>query len=55
MPRLAGQREAYLLKAMRDYQSGARFGAGAIMPDVMSGVDEAEMQALAHYLAHLAP
>lgn len=53
MPRLAGQREAYLRKALRDYQSGARVGAGAMMADVMTGVSEAEMAALAHYLAHL--
>jgi cytochrome c553 len=52
--RLAGQREEYLLKALRDYKSGGRSGgAGAAMADVAYPLSEEEIIALAHYLAHL--
>ena len=52
--RLTGQREEYLLKALRDYKSGARFGgAGGAMTDVAYPLSEEEITALAHYLAHL--
>ena len=54
MPRLANQREDYLLKAMRDYKSGARVGYGsAAMPEAMTGLGDADLRDLAHYLAHL--
>ena len=52
--RLAGQREDYLLKALRDYKSGARSGGGvAAMAEVAYPLSEEEITALAHYLAHL--
>jgi cytochrome c553 len=52
--RLAGQREEYLLKALRDYKSGVRSGGGmAAMADVAYPLHEEEIEALAHYLAHL--
>jgi cytochrome c553 len=52
--RLAGQREDYLLKALRDYKSGARSGGGmAAMAEVTYPLSEEEITALAHYLAHL--
>jgi cytochrome c553 len=52
--RLAGQREDYLLKALRDYKSGARAGGGmAAMAEVAYSLSEEEITALAHYLAHL--
>jgi len=52
--RLAGQREDYLLKALRDYKSGARAGGGmAAMAEVAYSLSEEEIEALAHYLAHL--
>jgi len=54
MPRLANQREDYLLKTMRDYKSGARIGYGnAAMSEVVSGLNDADMAALAHFLAYL--
>ena len=54
MARLANQREDYLLKAMRDYKSGARVGYGsASMGEVLAGLGEAELADVAHYLAHL--
>ena len=52
--RIAGQREDYLLKALRDYKSGARAGGGmAAMADVAYSLQDEEIIALAHYLAHL--
>jgi cytochrome c553 len=52
--RLAGQREEYLLKALHDYKSGVRSGgAGSAMTDVAYPLSDEEIEALAHYLAHL--
>jgi cytochrome c553 len=53
MPRLASQREDYLLKAMRDYRSGNRVGYGnAAMAETVAGLDDAALADLAHFLAH---
>jgi cytochrome c553 len=50
--RLANQREDVLLKALRDFKSGARVASGiASMTDVVYGLNDDAMQALAHYLA----
>ena len=52
--RIAGQREEYLVKALRDYKSGVRAGgAMAAMTDVAYALSEEEIEALAHYLANL--
>src|SRR5581483_5586296 len=52
--RLAGQREDYLLKSLRDYKSGARAGGGvAAMPSTVYGLSDDDLKALAHYLARL--
>jgi cytochrome c553 len=52
--RLTGQREEYLVKALHDYKSGVRSGGGqAAMADVAYPLNEEEITALAHYLAHL--
>ena len=51
--RLAGQREDYLLKALRDYKSGQRSGAQAAMAEVAFSLHEEEIVALSHYLANL--
>lgn len=52
-PRLAHQREDYLLKALTDFKQGSRVGSGEpIMPGVASALSEAEIGDLAHYLAH---
>jgi cytochrome c553 len=52
--RIAGQREEYLVKALRDYKTGVRAGgAMAAMADVAFPLSEEEIEALAHYLAHL--
>jgi len=53
MPRLANQREDYLLKAMRDYKGNARIGYGsATMPEELAGLGDPELGDIAHYLAH---
>jgi cytochrome c553 len=52
--RIAGQREEYLVKALHDYKSGVRSGgAGAAMAEVAYPLSDEEIEALAHYLAHL--
>lgn len=52
--RLAGQREEYLAKALRDFKTGARTGGGvAAMADVAYALNDEEITALAHYLSHL--
>ncbi len=52
--RIAGQREEYLVKALKDYKSGVRSGGGqAAMADVAYPLSEEEIEALAHYLANL--
>lgn len=55
IPRLAGQQEAYLAKALRDYQTGARVGLQAAMAETLTGLDAAALDDLAHYLAHFRP
>lgn len=55
IPRLAGQREAYLLKSLRDFKSGKRRGGGVgAMSDAVYPLSDAGLQALAHYLSRLA-
>jgi cytochrome c553 len=52
--RIAGQREDYLVKALHDYKTGVRSGGGmAAMADVAYPLSGEEIEALAHYLAHL--
>jgi cytochrome c553 len=51
VPRLAGQREDYLVKALREYKSNARRGYDAAMADVMYPLTEADILDLAHFLA----
>ena len=52
--RIAGQREEYLVKALHDYKSGVRSGGPqSAMSDVAYPLSEEEIEALAHYLAHL--
>jgi cytochrome c553 len=53
MPRLANQREDYLLKAMREYQSGGRIGSGGTMLDALKGLSDADLHDRAHFFAHL--
>jgi cytochrome c553 len=52
MPRLANQREDYLLKSMREYKSGARLGYGGAMAQELAGLSDQDLIDLAHFLAH---
>ncbi|MFL5024569.1 MAG: c-type cytochrome, partial [Microvirga sp.] len=53
MPRLAAQREDYLLKALRDYKAAKRPGYDATMDEVIRPVTDQNIVDLAHYLARL--
>jgi cytochrome c553 len=53
VPRLADQREDYLLKTLRDYKSGARRGYDATMAEVLQPLDDAQLIEFAYYLARL--
>jgi len=51
--RIGGQREDYLLKALRDFKSGVRTGGGvAAMADAVYPLGDDQLRALAHFLAH---
>ena len=52
-PRLAGQREDYLLRALRDYKNNTRRAYDAGMADVMYPLTDANLQDLSHYLLRL--
>ncbi len=50
--RLAAQREDVLLKALHDFKTGARVGVGVgAMADVVYGLSDDDMRALAHFMA----
>lgn len=51
IPRLAAQREDYLAATMRAYRDGKRSGTDTTMTGILSGISDAEIKALAHYLA----
>ena len=53
VPRLADQREDYLLKTLREYKSGARRAYEPIMLEVLQPIDDAQLVEFAYYLAHL--
>src|ERR1700736_126386 len=52
VPRLADQREDYLLRTLREYKSGARHAYDATMAEVLQPIGEAQIVELAYYLAH---
>jgi cytochrome c553 len=53
IPRLAGQREDYLLRTLREYRDNKRVGTDTSMNAVVYAVPDADLSALAHYLAHV--
>ena len=53
VPRLAGQREDYLLKALREYKSGARPGYEPTMASVVYPMTDEDFVELAYYLARV--
>jgi cytochrome c553 len=53
VPRLADQREDYVLKTLRDYKTGARHGYEATMAEALQPVDDAALVDLAYYISHV--
>jgi cytochrome c553 len=53
IPRIAAQREDFLLHAMTQYRDGLRAGPDTQMNAAVMGLSDAELAALAHYLSHL--
>ena len=51
VPRIADQREDYLVKTLRAYKSGARHGYDATMAEVLQPIDDAQIVELAHFLS----
>jgi cytochrome c553 len=51
IPRLAGQREEYLVSEMRAYRDNKRTGGDTIMAAALYGVSDADIKALAHFLS----
>ena len=51
IPRLAGQQPQYLVRAMKDYREGVRPGLDGMMTQVMRGFSDADIEALAAFLA----
>lgn len=52
VPRLANQREDYLRATMKDYRDNRRTGPDTSMNGILHKVPDADIEALAHYLAH---
>jgi cytochrome c553 len=53
IPRLAAQREDYLVAQMRAYRDNKRKGGDTIMAAALYGVADADIDALAHFLSRL--
>jgi len=51
VPRLAGQREDYLVKALREYKNNTRRGYDASMADVLYQISDEQLLDLAYFLA----
>ena len=53
IPRLAGQREDYLLHSMRQFNSNQAVGRDTIMAASLYGVNDDDLKAMAHFLSRL--
>jgi len=51
MPRLAKQRVDYLIHSLKEFRDNKRSGADTLMSNVVAGVSDADLAALAHYAA----
>ena len=51
VPRLAGQREDYLLNSLRGYKNGTRIEYQPVMAEVVRPLKDEDFVVLAHYLA----
>ena len=55
VPRLAGQDEAYLLQAMKQFRDHPGPGRDTIMAATLRGLSDGDLDKLAHHLAHAQP
>jgi cytochrome c553 len=55
VPRLAGQREEYLLSEMQAYRDDKRKGGDTIMAAALYGASDDDLRAIAHFLARSGP
>ena len=53
VPRLAGQREDYLVKALREFKNNSRRGYDASMADVLYLIGDEQLLDLAYFLARV--
>lgn len=53
MPRLAGQREEFLLEVMLQYRQNRRRGGDTMMSAALYGIPDSDFPALAHYFSRL--
>jgi cytochrome c553 len=53
VPRLADQRQDYLLKTLREYKAGTRRAYEPVMIEALQQVPEAQLAELAYYLSHM--
>jgi cytochrome c553 len=51
VPRIADQREDYLIKTLREYKNNARYGYDGTMAEVLAPVTDQEILDLAYYIA----
>ncbi|MBI3367872.1 MAG: c-type cytochrome [Burkholderiales bacterium] len=54
VPRLAGQREDYLLHALRGFRAATRLGYTSAMSEALAGTSPEALEDLAHYIASVA-
>jgi cytochrome c553 len=52
LPRLAGQREDYLIASLKAYRENKRTGIDTSMNELMYRVPDSDIEALAHFLVH---
>ena len=53
IPRIANQREDYLLKTLREYKSNKRAGYDATMAEVLTPITDEQIVDLAYYIARV--
>lgn len=53
VPRVAQQREDYLVPVLTQYRAGERSGYDIAMNAILQGVSDEDIAAMAHFLAHL--
>jgi len=51
IPRIADQREDYLVKTLREYKSNARHGYDGVMAEVLTPITDTQILDLAYYIA----